>query len=768
MQLKNRQSNRLSFWHRVKRTHHEGMKVIACVEAHEGFGVICTVGPRRIRATLRKQEISWDPDRQTLDELPVGSSFEAVIIGLDDTWRQLNLSRKAAEPSPIERFVAAHQVGELIDCEVLRLAPTVVVVRLAAGLEGEIPWKEMPQIPVPPVGELTEAWRIVVGDHLKATLVSVSVKSRNIKLSALKALEQIEAEHKQKGQAVRNAGLTKKRSIWASGPSSLKPTPLPASTQRLSILFVEDDDDIRQGMVGLLLDRRHVVIQASSIEGAKRELAKRKFDVIVLDLYLAGNSVKALIDIVLESQPESRLIAVSANYESLDRVAGTVIAIAKPFDPREVIGVVEGRTFSVPRVLTIDEGLERFSHTESSSSKHELAEQPISLQSWQVIDEYLQSMAEIAAPSKVAMLTHSNVTNQVNCIRAVGLRPEIFASGAKTLRFSPLGDVLAGYASAGEQSEEHFWGTEEDEGFRSNREVIRNLGCNRFIGFPLEINTQTAPFGVFVFLPHTRSRLTMDQHRELQHLARSLALEVDSATWEAQILRHQRSLSVGSLMLGMTHELRNAVSAIRAQAERMQSTVELIRKKSRSLDDLDGSLASFGRQAKLLEDSFESLLSFSRRTTSHHVAVETVLEGVVDQCIHSANQSNILVSVKCDTSLQSKNVPNSVSQVLLNLLLNAIQHTRAYRRSDGLIELRVSEQNRGGRSILAFRVCDTGFGMDWNFRERCFEMFQTTRTHGSGLGLFVSQLIAQSLDGRLEVESSFKYAGTTFLLEVPA
>ncbi|MEM8671194.1 MAG: ATP-binding protein [Planctomycetota bacterium] len=758
---------RLSDWHRVKRTLQEGRVVQARVEAHEGFGAICSVGEgrRRVRATVRKHELSWDPDEQNLGDLPIGSSFEAIVIGVDEQWRELRLSKKAAEPSPIVSFAQTHKVGDVVDCEVRRLAPRVVVVRLPAGLEGEIPWNDVPKIKTPPEENVSEPWQLVVGDQVKAAIRSVNVSERKVRLSIVAAVNQLTATDRANGQALRRQQSTAASSDWTASPSDSKKWDVPPRTKQLSVLFVEDEPDIRDAIVGLLLDRRHLVQEAASHEGARNHLRSRHFDIIVVDLHLAGESAADLIQLAIEQNPSCRVVATSANYESLDSVANPehVTKLPKPYGAQEMLATIEDRESYVPQVLPIDEGLENIAQSGANQV------QVISSQSWHVIEEYLESVRRIASPCCVAMLSHSAATNQVCCLRTRGLDAKIFEGAVKTLRHSPIGDVLDGSMGGGELCEVLEWPDEdEDHGFQTNKEVIRAIGSRRFVGIPLEINTQSDAIAIFVFFRDSRSRLTQDEYREIHHLTRSLALELDRSALDAQLLRQQRSLSVGGLMLGMTHELRNAVSAIKTQAEFLQSTVTAIREGKKTIDDLESPIESFERQSKLLEDSFESLLSLSRKTTTHLNSVEKVVHGIVEQCIHTADQSNVLLVHNLhDLPSGTHQVPNSVSQILLNLVLNAIQHIRVYRKQDGRVEINVSVNTERNENRCVIQVSDNGFGLDWNHREKLFDMFVTTRKHGSGLGLYISRLIADSLDGHLEVESSFKFFGTTFCLEVP-
>ncbi|QPP08917.1 response regulator [Streptomyces bathyalis] len=112
-----------------------------------------------------------------------------------------------------------------------------------------------------------------------------------------------------------------------------------------------------------------------------------------------------------------------------------------------------------------------------------------------------------------------------------------------------------------------------------------------------------------------------------------------------------------------------------------------------------------------------------------------------------------------------------LQQVLRNLLSNAMKFT-----ADGSVELHAepaAERGNDGEPLIAFRVRDTGIGIEPEQLPRIFEAFQqgdgsSHRTYGgTGLGLAISRELAELLGGRISVEST-PGAGSTFTLYVPA
>ena len=121
-----------------------------------------------------------------------------------------------------------------------------------------------------------------------------------------------------------------------------------------------------------------------------------------------------------------------------------------------------------------------------------------------------------------------------------------------------------------------------------------------------------------------------------------------------------------------------------------------------------------------------------------------------------------------------KNLPEHIfgdalrlKQVLINLLDNAGKYT-----IKGSITLKVTgEHKTGGNILLRFAVSDTGIGMREKERANIFEPFEranileTRNIPGAGLGLTLVQNIADIMNGKITVESTYG-KGSTFTFEV--
>ena len=150
--------------------------------------------------------------------------------------------------------------------------------------------------------------------------------------------------------------------------------------------------------------------------------------------------------------------------------------------------------------------------------------------------------------------------------------------------------------------------------------------------------------------------------------------------------------------------------------------------------------------------------------------VRAVVDGVVEQLaeVAAAKELRLLCAVRPDVPLGTRGDPARLTQVLLNLVGNAVKFTAA-----GGVVLRASTLARAeGAVTVRFEVRDTGIGIAEDARAHLFEPFTqadgstTRRFGGTGLGLAISRRLAQAMGGDIGFESTPGH-GATFRLDLP-
>jgi signal transduction histidine kinase len=110
----------------------------------------------------------------------------------------------------------------------------------------------------------------------------------------------------------------------------------------------------------------------------------------------------------------------------------------------------------------------------------------------------------------------------------------------------------------------------------------------------------------------------------------------------------------------------------------------------------------------------------------------------------------------------------ALEHVLINLILNAIQHIPDHRRQGGKVTIKVRSLVGQETLPVQIQVTDNGSGIHRQWWERIFDLGFSTRVNGSGLGLFVSRSFVESYGGKLYIQESTMMVGSTFLIALPS
>lgn len=182
----------------------------------------------------------------------------------------------------------------------------------------------------------------------------------------------------------------------------------------------------------------------------------------------------------------------------------------------------------------------------------------------------------------------------------------------------------------------------------------------------------------------------------------------------------------------------------------------------------------------VIESSSENLLSIVNdildlsKINADKVELEAIsfnaiekFEDAVESYGAKAAQKNIEFTVFVDPSLPKTLVgdPTKISQVIVNLVSNAIKFTSPNREVDVIIEKRAETEKD---ATVYFAVRDTGIGISEEQKEKIFEAFAqadagTSRKFGgTGLGLAISSRLVERMGGKLDIESTVGEGSTFF------
>ena len=124
------------------------------------------------------------------------------------------------------------------------------------------------------------------------------------------------------------------------------------------ILVVDDDDRIRELIKQYLEENNFLVTSAKDALDARKKLEIVKFDILILDIMMPGESGLALTKEV-KKKGSTPIILLTAKGETQDRIKGLELGaddyLGKPFEPKELLLRIKNILYKIQKPILADE-----------------------------------------------------------------------------------------------------------------------------------------------------------------------------------------------------------------------------------------------------------------------------------------------------------------------------------------------------------------------------------------------------------------------------
>ncbi len=260
--------------------------------------------------------------------------------------------------------------------------------------------------------------------------------------------------------------------------------------------------------------------------------------------------------------------------------------------------------------------------------------------------------------------------------------------------------------------------------------------------------------------------------REIQDALDVYEMSRRVSALERRLRETERVYSLGVVVAGIAHELRNPVSWVSGN---LTQALEELRSIGSALSGGDNPV-SLRTRIKELEESLEDATLGvnrivdlvrgmelpTRRTSEEVIDLGEVLRLTL-RLLHSEIQNSTGLQLDVRDSPRVRGSSTQLGQVVLNLVVNAIQALSTRPRDENVLGIELHVADGFARLI----VTDNGEGISEENLARIFDPFFTTKPGvGTGLGLAISRTIADELGGSLEATSTAG-GGAAFVLALP-
>ncbi len=218
-----------------------------------------------------------------------------------------------------------------------------------------------------------------------------------------------------------------------------------------------------------------------------------------------------------------------------------------------------------------------------------------------------------------------------------------------------------------------------------------------------------------------------------------------------------RLSSVGIMAASLAHEIRNPLTSVKVLAQTLAQDLSGPRKMMAQ---------KISRQVDRVNELITKLLFYSKPSSSRprYIRVSEIIREVIDIMRPQADKRGVPVEYVSLEEVELFVDPKDLQQILINLILNALDACEGIpgcrvRIESGMSDVFADTNHKYGY----IKVSDSGRGIPQEELERIFYPFYTTKEKGTGLGLYVVHKLVKDNEGIVEVKSA-PDTGTEFTL----
>jgi signal transduction histidine kinase/DNA-binding response OmpR family regulator/predicted RNA-binding protein with RPS1 domain len=728
----------------------------------------------RTDGLIRTRELRWEdigaPDWK--QHYTVNGQYSAKLIGWEGDRPLLSL--RFAQRDPWETVAIRYRLGKIHTGIVSGFSGPTAYIDLEPGVTATLQRSELPAWNNRPIEEFL--W---LGDQVRVLPLTVNAARREMSVT-MQGLEKVRWP----------TDILENTTEIASSPRrEFAAPPLPATTlygaAPRSILVLEDDPRQNDSICGLLRMAGHHVEGVIGESLAVAALERRFFEVILSDVGLKEGDGLHFVRQMQPRFPECRWIVMTdwASAEQRDQEirpleqAG-VLLLLKPALPEEIEILLQTPVMEKATSLLLTS--ENEPTVAAFAAKRNSARLRSATKAGTSAKEILDQLCRSSRASRAILFCLHAYQRQIDIVAESGQGP-IHLAGLGQLLYSPVREVLE------EQATVQVSDVDEATGYvRNLTPLLRFRSC---IGVPVPTATEEK-YALFLF--HTQASFVSDvivQDAGNAALALGARLEQQSAL--SQIGEIQRASLSGHLARGMIHEVNHHLGPMAWLLPKVQRTTADLLSAVEKLQTATGGngigireavvgmgfdLQNLQDEVKALDSSVKSLSQtarlFGRITVQDEEQILRV-ERVVEHCFEIirdlADRSHVHLHLRVGESPHLTRARESqLLQILLNLMVNAVQQIARSRPAGGHLAVEVGDGEVNGRKSIRICVEDDGPGIHHRLWRPIFRLGMTTRQgEGSGLGLFIAERLVEDLGGTVEVEESFMGWGSRFVVELP-
>ncbi len=751
-----------------------GSKVDATVQKILPMGLSVELSNGR-NAMIRQRELTWSRSQlqKWESQFQEGQKLQAIVLSEEDGY--LELSVRLAEDDPWEQVKDKFEIRQLVEGVVTGIEQYGAFIELAPGLTGLLHHTKLPPDIKGRIGDLL--W---VGDHVKVCVESIDPEKRRISLSM-----NGHRTHRWQSRDV-DRGYVNVSANFNNVSAETAPITKSISSTTYSIVIVEDDEAQQQALSTWIQSHGHAIHTATNEEDGYALVEQYVPDIVFSDVGLPDGDGIRLLDRLRKRYPTCNYVLMTDWLRINQRMADLselkthgVQFLVKPLLPEDIENVFGQFEQCVKDSSELGEpdaefeaSLNEMFATASPATESTTQDLPaVVLKDSVVVNKELRDLLsrlqQQYAAHKVVLFCLDSRQRQIRPIAEVG-KASINRNAEVDLIHSPVRNV------AEDKQFLRIDNTNKRERFIQN--LVPLLNFQSCLGIPIEGRTHN-PWALFFFFqkPDEIEQISQQQSKIISMSVRAL---LEQQELLQRVVEMQQMSILGVMARGFVHEVNHHLSPLIFGIDSLMAKCQEIADSfENDLNRAQSTMENAGDTLSHLNDSVGSLAktarSFAEMTLQGQfelVQIDELVERSIDLVLDTTDHASIEILYHPPVQmLYTKAKATQLQQVVVNVVLNAVQQIRAFRPTfGGAVHVWMELISKNDQSYIAVYVEDDGPGIHRQQWDQIFELGFTQRHgEGSGMGLHIARSLMEDANGYIDVCSSSMFWGTIISIEIP-
>ncbi len=736
------------------------------------------------KGIIPKREWSWTRGNdQNVPDFVEGAVIHAVLLRDSEASGFAYLSIKELH-NPWQDADKKFHLGDEVLGEVVNIRKNAAYIEVAPGVTAVLWANDMPLLP-----EQIPSDFLTIGDRLYAVITDLNFGKKRMQVSVTAWFQRLDATPSSQKERLERVFKQKLDALTLQAERNDHKLILPGSKEHQvrplgeikKILVIDDNPVDREQIINQLT--RVFSVEIIPVESGEAGLLQldtvKEINLIILDIGLDHDEYGPMIGAkILQQFPQMHIIFSSSDPFRFSEVLEFEKKVGRifPFIQKSIPSSGVPPDESLAEVIhLLQNGLVyRFVNTTVRNkdgfmeqlSANSLTNAPLKI----ILEDTLSLLARSSFIEYAVVLELDSLRKELSIVACYPPDQEQdFTDCLDGIYYSQVRDVI--------EDEEILYVDHISREMKASRfkNFFRRIRFHSCYGVPIHLSGSPVRHGLFVL--DTAEDFSWETIMRIRTTANHVSVAQDRAELLKILRKYEERYFIGQLFGTFIHELKNNFEALDGNFE-LTKTAFSQNKPDLALKRLN-SLERTVNDLKALTNSYVRFVNEG----IEEININEIIQKALRQLEHIAqieNHVKILVDLEEDIPPIWANALH-VEQVILNVVLNAIQHvSMQYRSLTTVSEVRdYAEPLQLCRAVWVnsclFRdgkmcritVMDTGPGVPFDQRDKIFREGISSRAEGHGLGLFISKNLAEAMQGKLFLLESIRFTGSAFVITFP-